>query len=436
MRRRLRAAAAAAAIAALPAAALAKDLKVPSSTYPTITAAAAAAADGDRILVASGVYAEHVVLTANRVELKGVGAIWDGHIGPVSGNCLTIEGTDCTVSGFVFRNGNLHVVANGDRTSILRCTSRGASGDAFQFNSSLDARVDHCRIVSGAERGIGAGDSHRIVVSKNVIRATDRSAVELEECDDVRVEKNTVSGVQDDDAVVVDGPRADVVSNRVFTTGRRGIVVDGDDALVERNHVSNTSDDGITVSGDRAAIRNNAVSHGTDDSTGINYSGGLAAATTIERNVVADMTENGIRVSANGVTVRSNNVARCGVESDASIEISGSGNTVESNRVDEADVDGILITGDNNTVRNCIVTVSYEDGVVVFGDANTFSGLKVTGCDGEGFENQGTNTRLTDSTLLGNRLDLARGLAATWVLPLTNVKFKTGGADVIAEVDK
>jgi pectin methylesterase-like acyl-CoA thioesterase len=53
----------------------AATLNVPSVSYPTIQSALSAAASGDTVKVASGVYSEDVILGTSGVTLKLVGSV-------------------------------------------------------------------------------------------------------------------------------------------------------------------------------------------------------------------------------------------------------------------------------------------------------------------------------------------------------------------------
>src|SRR5262245_3665652 len=108
-----------------------QTLKVPTSGFPTIASAVAAAASGDTIQVAPndapgsfGAYSESVVVpnTKTGLHFKGSNVVWDGG---ASSDLLTFAGPNdgITVEGFVFRNAGAHVTVAGNNATIAKCVS-------------------------------------------------------------------------------------------------------------------------------------------------------------------------------------------------------------------------------------------------------------------------------------------------------------------------
>jgi hypothetical protein len=128
--------------------AVAADRKVPSQTYPTIAAAAAAAQPGDRILVAPGRYAENVATDVAKLQFIGKNAFWDGTLDDgAPGVCLTATGGKTLVQGFTFRSGlanTAQVQLTGDDCKVIKCTRavrvRGSSRSRETMRCSILAR--------------------------------------------------------------------------------------------------------------------------------------------------------------------------------------------------------------------------------------------------------------------------------------------------------
>jgi parallel beta-helix repeat protein len=460
----------------LAAAAAAADLKVPSTAYPTIQAAASAAAPGDRILVAKGVYQENVILDVPNVSILGKKAIWDGTVGGVQGNCLTADGTGLVVQGFTFRNATFHlnvtgggltvkkctflrsdnvaVLVSGDGTSVSSCVFRGNNQGVYVSGGA--GKVTGCRFLGcegTATKVIGNG----VLLDRNVMANTDGD-YPVEISGDFAVVSRNVITTSTYDAVYVTGSGATVTGNTITNMLRYAITLAGQDAVVSSNKmtfcgygaieltganarvtgnkVQWTFDNAINVQSDGFTVTGNQVLQATNNSYAYVISNqNDAAGGTFEGNLAADTAYHGIYIQTDGADILNNTALRCGSGRDAGFWISGNGNTVTGNKALECDGDGFLVTGDDNTFTGCEASGGTDSGFVPSGNGNTFKGCTAKGFGGQGFDNNGTNTEVTGCTFLGNRIDLSRRIntGATFAT-VTGNTFSSGGVDIQTEI--
>src|SRR5438045_3421410 len=99
------------------ASAIAADLNVPTTAYPTIQAAVDAAENGDRIQIAAGIYTGQVLISDKRLTLAGsAGTVLRAapgmsqpylELGPTRVPLLGILRSDVVVSGLALEGGRL-----------------------------------------------------------------------------------------------------------------------------------------------------------------------------------------------------------------------------------------------------------------------------------------------------------------------------------------
>lgn len=434
-------------VAALASAASAADLRVGvGQKYQTIQAAVDAAAAGDRIMVAKGVYSENVTSNVDGLKFVGAkGAVWDGNIGAVAGVCLAGNGKNLVVQGFAFRNGSGHVLISGDGARILNCTSSGASsaGDALRINGA-SGTVQSCSVVgcgSGAIYISGSGGTARknrvdgaqgegirvqgdgAVVDGNTVRNTTDYSIEADG-NGAKVTKNVCS-ISESTAIDVSGNDSLVQGNRVSNVADYGVDVSGDNAKVTSNKVSDSVGTGIYVWGDAVTVRANRIDVTVDDADGIDVYSRSAGGGVVENNVVNDAHQNGFGLGTKNVTIRNNKATRCGTENEVGFSVYGDDNVLSGNVAKDGDSYGFRLSGNRNAVAACTATGNTQHGFCVSSGAdNAFKSCTATGNDGDGFQNLGSTTDLVGGTFTGNRVDVTNSGSFD---QFQGVKFATGG---------
>ena len=127
---------------ALSVGASAAELQVPSKQYPTIQSAIDAAADGDVVVLAAGVFSESCVVQGKAIEIRGAGADQTTWIAPAKGRCLEIPDGDASplaVANIRFTGGSS--VANGSAVSLRGTAAKTVTGCIFTENAGIEAMV-------------------------------------------------------------------------------------------------------------------------------------------------------------------------------------------------------------------------------------------------------------------------------------------------------
>ena len=476
----MRFAIAAASVLALAGAAAADTIKVPQD-QPTIQAGVSAAATGDTVSVSKGVYFENVVVSTAGIRIVGKGAILDGNIAGVDGDCLTINAEDVFVQGITFRNGDSGIVLAANGAVITKCTFQAAGNDGvtgtagttsitsckflFPSNEAVDLNgtgnlVSKCTVTRGGSYGVRiTGDGGR-VESCTFTWLADNSAVLVTGNNAVLLKNKASNGDADcfradGTGALVDGNKGDrndgrlvqvngngaIVQKNSGTYCRGGVFVNGDAAQVLSNKLSNiVATSAIQVDGDGFTVTGNTVSATWDEAPGISAnSATVAGGGLIEGNKVSDAGGYGFDMDViTGVTLRNNSATRCGTDDRGGFNISGDDNTLEGLQVTDAEGPGFVVDGDGNDFVSCTVKKAGTDGFRVDGGTgNTFDKCSATSCGGEGFDNGGIGTVLGNSTFSKNRIDVANDVTGGATIPggLGTVKFTTGGDATQPEVD-
>ncbi|MCC7173171.1 MAG: right-handed parallel beta-helix repeat-containing protein, partial [Planctomycetes bacterium] len=216
----------------------------------------------------------------------------------------------------------------------------------------------------------------------------------------------------------------------VDTTFASALFVTGIDATVENNVFKNVRD-GIAISNViDALVRGNRVVY--SDARGLRTQN--SSNVRVLDNVFTSTMYAAIRFETSSLCVATDNVMKtCALAAEAAIECVSNGAVLERNRIDGCGVDGIRPTADDVEVTDNILRNCGEDGIdVESGDACVLDGNLVLGCTGEGIENNGTNTTITNNVMKKNRIDLANDGTLDDVLG--NV-FTTGGTNEVPLID-
>jgi hypothetical protein len=447
---------------ALAPAALAADLHVGKrKPYTKIQDAVDAAKGGDRIIVGPGVYREHVRFDGvDNLQFIGRGAVWDGRLtGGASADVLAGTGDGTLVTGFRFRNGVIQVYLHGADVRVTRCTGRGASGEHVVVVGDR-ATIERCESVGASWSGIRVNGNGADVRSNRIRNGGAAGGAGVYVAgDDANVEGNDLRAIVYNAGITVVGRRATVVRNRAYNADAGGVHVVGDGAVVLRNVCSYAANGsglyvegnqaeigwnratacvtGIELSGDGTNVHDNVVQM-TTGGNGIQLTASNTGAATVERNSVSDTGSWGFAISGGNATLRANRAYRCGR--------SGSGGFITTNSsevemedcvADSSRRTGFRISANSASLSGCRATNSTGDGFRVYGGAPRLTNLVATGNGGEGLDNRGAGTKVQGCRFLGNRLDVAcdAGNGASFDGGLAGATYRTGGPEQTPQVD-
>ncbi|MFC1871065.1 right-handed parallel beta-helix repeat-containing protein [Chloroflexota bacterium] len=146
----------------------AADLEVGSGkTYATITAAVAAATDGDTILVYDGPYIENVIVDKSVSLVSNPGVILDGS--GLGGNGFLIQAPDITIDGFEIKNFAIGIRTYGGPSNfgnldILNCNihNNTKNGILIVYDTFDTVTVENTTINANTQNGIGIANGATI----------------------------------------------------------------------------------------------------------------------------------------------------------------------------------------------------------------------------------------------------------------------------------
>ncbi len=421
-----------------------------TSCEDTIQDAVDAAAAGDTISVAPGVYFENVVIPAGKNGLTirgGRSAILDpGDDGmattPNTGEGITIGSNDVTIRGITIRNGDDDQIELADLvtgTTISKVRSVNSENDfvSSAVGGNDDTTITGCAIFApdGSAADI-SGDGFEF--SHNVVRHTSNEGVDVSG-DDAVIERNTFIGIENGDAIEIDGNNNEIVRNRIRGTDDAGIDADGNDTLVSHNRLSGTYG-GIEVSGQRPIVTKNRLT-GTvgggesidvfcstdctgaevswnrtddigDDTEGFEITA-TAAGMLIEKNQTTNGIDTGFDLRIDGATVNRNRVRGTGGDGEECFDIDGDDNEITMNVAEHCMGNGFEVQGDSNTLEFNRARRAAEDGFNVATNSTSTTLTKnrssrngLTGYRIEDGGSPATGTTLTDNRGSGSRYDI------------------------------
>ena len=421
-----------------------------ASCEATIQDAVDAAAAGDTIRLASGVYFENVVIPAGKDGLTirgGRSAILDpGDDGvaatPNTGEGITIGSIDVTIQGITIRNGDDDQIELADGvtgTTISKVRSVNSEDDFVDsaLSGNDNTTITRCEIF--APDGSAADiDGDGFEFTRNVVRQTSNEGVNVDG-DDAVIERNTFIGIENGDAIEIDGNNTEIVRNNIRGTDEAGIDADGDDILVSKNRLSGTYG-GIEVSGQNPVVTKNrltgtvgggesfdiscftdcslAVVSGNrtgdigDDTEGYDISAS-AAGMVIEKNRTTNGIDTGFDLSIDGATVSRNRVRGTGGDGEDCFEIDGDDNEISRNAAEHCMGNGFWVRGDSNTLDRNRARRAAEDGFTVATSSTSTTLTKnrssrngLTGYRIQDGGSPATGTTLTDNRGSKSRYDL------------------------------
>jgi parallel beta-helix repeat protein len=419
--------------------------------FTTVQAAVDAAAPGDQIWVAPGVYYENVLVQTPSITIQGgvyssaapirrrvpTPPTWtpadpslviiDGRPDPNcadTGEAIWIDGADyVTIANLTVRHAYVdNIYSDGDYTTIDTVHSLSSETYDGVYIDADYATVRNCYITAnplGVEiygdnaqvgnNSIYNNDNYGVyitglapVVVGNRIDGADYDGVYLGYADGGTVSQNTIRGASSYGVEVYDTDNCTVSSNDILSCTSGGIYMDlCDESAASGNYIGGINGDGIYVSYD--TVGNNVISDNTVEDLyreGIDV---LDLDTTVTGNTIRNTGRTGMAVSSDGGTISDNLVEGARDESegyDLMVE-----NTIVSKNVAQFNAgEGLRIEGDNNTISNNTARYNgsdWEGGFRIFGDNNTISGNLAEMNPGYGFTSYGDNT-LAGNTATNN----------------------------------
>lgn len=185
----------------IPTTTLAASIQVPSMGVKTISEAMMRARGGDTILVADGVYKEHVLI-APGVAVMARSTFKSVIDGGGRGTVVTM-GKNSTISGFEIRNGTIGVFSNGAGSSIISCRivknwqtgiivvrqlpkiedniiafNRGSGFQGWDVRST-NATINHNSIAYNGNHGISIGGNSEMIFENNVVAHNERFGIKI-----------------------------------------------------------------------------------------------------------------------------------------------------------------------------------------------------------------------------------------------------------------
>lgn len=343
-----------------------------SGCYSTISAAIAAAAAGDTILISSGTYSETLTVPAGLDGLTVAGAsvsqvLLDG--AGLGGAGITISADSVTLKAFTIRNSDaagVSIAATATGTLLTKVAVRGSASSCVAIAAGAErTTIEKSSLSACYGSGVDADDGSSAVDALTVRRTT--------------IERTRAS------AIDVRGGDATIESNRLSVGAQAAVTIDGADAAVRRNSIRTFRSDGIRVTG---------------------------ADMTIDHNLVRSFGGAGIDVTCTGCQrgVVANNVVSDGTSGDSGfvVDADSGGLSVVSNRALRTGASGYSVgTGTGITLRgNAAIDTGRGYGVAGFevhGSSHLLFGNLATNCPGDGFSIAGTSQQLVGNVAMDNR---------------------------------
>jgi parallel beta-helix repeat protein len=404
---------------------------------PTIQAGVNAAAPGEVVQVAGGLYLEEVAIGTQGVILRGgKGVVIDPSGLAPPANAITIGAANVAIEGIAIRNGDdagieINGVA-GVRLSGVDIQS--ADDDCVEMNDvTPNAVIEDSRFRSCGGDAVSSEDSQGLQLLGNGFA----DAVDVTG-DDVRAERNVWSR-SGGTCLAIDGASAVVTGNRFDLCGG-GIEIDGDDASIVRNTLTNTDGGAIDVAGDDPIVESNTIT--SAGGTGIDLFCDASCGTArihrnrltsiagtavsaealdqnlqIEANQISQVSGTGLSLDTLGANVIGNRVTAAGGAGGECIDLDGDDNTLSGNGLAICGGDGIKADGDANTIEDNRIAGSGDDGIDVVdeGAGNQLLGNQAGGASDNGIEvsPDATGTTVSDNNASGLRADYCDGGTGT-----------------------
>jgi len=398
---------------------------------PTIQAGVNAAAVGEVVQVAGGLYLEEVAIATQGVILRGSkGVIIDPSGLPGPAHAITVGAPGVAIEGIAIRNGDDAGIQINDvgGTRISNVDFFSPDDNCVELNDTTpNVVIEGSHFRSCGDDAVGSELSNGLQLLSNSFEGTDGVDVTG---DGVLAERNTWSR-NGGTCLAIEGASAVVTGNR-FDLCSNGIEIDGDDASITRNTLTDTGGVAIEVEGDDPAVESNPItgtggvgiallceaSCGTariyrNRLTSIGGTAILAEALDtnlqVEANQISQAQGTGLALDTLGANVVSNRVSAAGGAGGECIDLDGDSNTVSGNGLATCGGDGIKVDGDNNTITENRVSGAGDDGIDVQDDGagNGVLDNQASGATDNGIEvsPDASGTTVSDNRASGVRAD-------------------------------
>jgi hypothetical protein len=375
--------------AALPASAVVCVDPDDASCLPTIQAGVNAAAPGEVVEVAAGLYNEEVAIATQGLVLRGgKGVFLDPSGLPDPAHAITVGAPNVVIEDLAVRNGDdSGIVVNGvGGVRIVDVDFHSPDDRCIVLNGATpDVVIEGSRFRSCRNEAVAANDADGLQLLGNGFEGS--GGVDAAG-DGVRAERNTWSRIGDT-CLFIDGDGAVVTGNRLSLCAD-GIEIDGSDASVTRNTLVEMDGNAIDVDGDDPVIESNPIT-GTDGTgialrcvascgaariyrnrlgsiggTGIDAEG-VDAGLRIEANQLSQVEGVALALETLGASVLGNRVSAAGGGGDECIDLDGDSNQVSGNSLASCGGDGIKADGDANVIEENRVSGTGDDGIDIDG---------------------------------------------------------------------
>lgn len=480
-------------LAALAPAVEAKKLKVSQDgPFTSIQEAVTAAAAGDTVEIAEGVYYGSVFVGGGRdgLTIRGKGDVivdaWTpGTADPGDAWGIAVGSSDVKIEDLTVRHCRFPTSApfypgidaklpglRLDNVSVLDAEM----GIVVEGGAAL---IEGCEVVGGGIQLEGDDNVVRDTVVRNARFGIlcDGDRVTIKKC----AVRNiiTTGGMQEGAGIRISGAAPVVTSNAIENVAEQGIFASGEGGVFKKNVVRNAGSGGMYLSGAPVVVDKNVIEsvglYGLDvvlssttdrvrqnqighvAGTGLSLSGSsdavideneidgcsgvgasiAASNVRFEQNEIRNASSAGISIAyiANVVELVENVVEECGGPTSAGISVDGFQHVLLDNEVRDGGGDGIRIVGKGITVMGNEVADNQRDGIDVEGLAALVTILEneVTGNGAEGLDNSATNEIVVrDNEFAGNRIDVANNGAFA---QFEKNDFETGGPATAPDID-
>jgi parallel beta-helix repeat protein len=325
--------------------------------FDTVQKGVDAAAVGDTVAIAPGVYKESVIIATDGIKLLGKGlnssaVVIDPYDTPNTG--IVINAAGVLVKNLTVKNSGLNGInVNGAGVKLIGLRVTGIADYPIEVKGD-NLLVQQCLIWGADDTGI-TGKGNGIKVRRTTVTQTDSGCINLGG-DDILIEDSKIYSCEDDGAVYVGGKRSIIRRNAISQADGIGVEVDGDDAQIQSNTIKAVNDYGVDVVGINARISQNSVLHAEGDGF---YVEGTGAQ--LSQNKVADARDYGFYVLGDNAVLNGNTASN--IAPDPSTDDNGV---------------GFYVSGKNAQVTNNTATLCSDYPFDVEGDSPVVTGNKAS----------------------------------------------------------